>query len=380
MGTPIGRLFGIEIRVTFGWLVILAIVAYLAVSELQLAHPELDQGVSWILGLAVAVAFFLSSTAHDFAHAIVARRRGVPVSAVSVSFFGGATPADAVATTARDDLAIAIAGPIVSVALGVVLGVASVGFAAVSGPAWETTASTIAVVAVLNLILGLVNLAPAYPLDGGRIVRAVGWWRGGSIDAGWRVAARVGRGAGMVTIGLGFVLMLSGPLANGAMTALSGWFLVLSARSISERLRVDRLIGGFHVSDAMEASPVSVGPHLTVDTFAGQLLDDGADMSAVPVVSEGDVIGVLGIREVKRLQRRLWPTTRVEDIMAKPPRFSILSAGESLGTAVERLYRAGLDGLPVVDGGTLVGILTRRSVGRLVHERTLLTRGGRTAG
>jgi CBS domain-containing protein len=233
------------------------------------------------------------------------------------------------------------------------------------------------VIAVLNLILGIVNLVPAYPLDGGRIVRALGWWRGGSIDSGWLAASRAGRVSGFITIGIGLVLMIDGPFTNGAMTALSGWFLVLSARSIGERLRVDRLIGGFHVSDAMESDPVSVGPNLTVDTFAGQLLEEGSDMSAVPVVSEGDVVGVLGIREVKKLQRRLWPTTRVEEIMAKPPRFSILAVGDSLGAAVERLYRAGLDGLPVVDGGTLVGILTRRSVGRLVHERTLLTRGGR---
>jgi CBS domain-containing protein len=198
------------------------------------------------------------------------------------------------------------------------------------------------------------------------------------MEAGWGASARSGRLTGFVAIGIGIAVSLGGAVTNGAMIAISGWFLILSARSISERLRVDRLIGGLHVEDAMETQPVSVGPTLTVDTLAGQLLDDGSPMTAVPVVSEGDVVGMLGVREVRRLQRRLWATTRVEEVMAKPPRLTMLSAGDSLVTAVERLQRAGLDGLPVVDGTSLVGILTRRSVGQLLHERGLLTPEGRT--
>jgi CBS domain-containing protein len=162
------------------------------------------------------------------------------------------------------------------------------------------------------------------------------------------------------------------------MIALTGWFLFLSARTISDRLKVDSLIGGLHVEDAMETSTLSVGPTLTVDTLASQLLDGESTMTAVPVVSEGDVVGLLGVRDIQRLQRRRWATTRVEEVMAKPPRLIMLSARDSLVTAIERLQRAGLDGLPVVDGTSLVGILTRRSIGQLLHERGLINREGRT--
>ena len=377
-GIPIARIFGIELRVHLGWILILGLIGYVAVAGLQVVQPGIDPAIGWLAGAVVALGFFLSSAAHDLGHAVVARRRGLPVTTVAVSFFGGATPLDPVAPTADDDLAIAVAGPAVSIVIAIVLAVVTAALNAVGGPLFLTLASTVGVLMGLNVLLGVVNLLPAYPLDGGRIVRAFAWRRGGSIAAGWRASARSGRLAGSFAIGIGAVIALGGYVTNGAMIAISGWFLVLSARSISERLRVDRLIGGLHVEDAMETSPVSVGPTLTVDTLASQLLDGESTMTAVPVVSEGDVVGMLGIREVQRLQQRLWSTTRVEDVMAKPPRLTMLSARDSLVTAVERLQRAGLDGLPVVDGRSLVGILTRRSVGQLLHERGILTREGRT--
>ncbi|HEX8026524.1 MAG TPA: site-2 protease family protein [Candidatus Limnocylindrales bacterium] len=380
-GRPIARLFGLEVRVNLGWILVLAVIGYLAYSTLDLVQPPIDRVAVWVLSILVALGFFLTSAAHDLAHALMARRRGVPVTGVSVSFFGGASPLDPPAEDPRTDLAIALAGPAASIAIGLVLGAITLilNLAATAGSALELVVATLAVISGLNLLVGVVNLVPGYPLDGGRIVRAIAWRRTGRIDSGWRAAAITGRIAGYVVIGGGLIVMAAGPFTNGAMTALSGWFLVLSSRQINDRVRVNRLIGGLHVKDAMETSTVSVGPNLTVDTFAGQLLDGEGDMTAVPVVSDGDVVGLLGARQLRRLQRRLWATTRVGDVMAKPPRLVLLSALDSLEGAVERLYRAGLDGLPVVEDGALVGVLTRTSVGKLVHERSDGVREGGSA-
>src|SRR5439155_11303207 len=112
----------------------------------------------------------------------------------------------------------------------------------------------------LNFIVGLVNLVPAYPLDGGRIIRAVGWWRAGSIDRGWRAAARAGRISGYSAIGAGFIIAANSEVSDGLVVGVGGWFLILSARALNERARVSRLIGGLHVSDAMETATISVGP------------------------------------------------------------------------------------------------------------------------
>ncbi len=379
-GIPVARILGIEIRVHLGWVIVLALIGYIAVVELQIAEPTLDSTLAIILGGVVAIGFFVSSLVHDLAHALVARRRGMAVPSLAISFFGGSTPLDPMASKPDDELAIAISGPLASIALGVALlalaFVANVGI----GTDIATVAATIGVLSVLNFILGFVNLLPAYPLDGGRIIRAIGWSRGGTLNAGWRAAGRSGRLTGYAGVGLGIAVIAFNEFTSGAMIALSGWFLALSARTIAERLRVDSLIGGLHVEDAMETGSVSVGPGLTVDTFASQLLDDESTMTAVPVVSDDTVVGVLGVREVRRLRRDRWATTRVEEVMAKPPRLGILSARDNLAAAVERLQRAGVDGLPVVDGGSLVGMLTRRSVGKLLHERGLLAREGRAAG
>ena len=379
-GIPVARLFGIEIRVHLGWVIVLGLIGYIAVAELQNAQPNLDSTVAVILGGVVAIGFFASSLVHDLAHALVARRRGMVVPSLAVSFFGGSTPLDPIAPKPGDDLAIAVAGPFASIGLGIALLVLALAANAAPGTEIATVAATLGVVSVLNFILGFVNLLPAYPLDGGRIIRAIGWSRGGTINAGWRAAGRSGRLTGYAGVGFGIAVIAFGEFTSGAMIALSGWFLALSARSIAERLRVDALIGGLHVEDAMETGSVSIGPGLTVDTFASQLLDDESTMTAVPVVSDDTVVGVLGVREVRRLRKDRWATTRVEEVMAKPPRLGILSARDNLAAAVERLQRAGVDGLPVVDGGSLVGMLTRRSVGKLLHERGLLQREGRAAG
>lgn len=383
-GIPVARIFGIEIRVQLGWVIVLALIGYIAVTELMTVAPSLDQGVGWLLGAVVAIGFLLSSMVHDLAHALVARRRGLPVSALTVTFFGGSTPLDPAAAQPIDDLAIAAAGPVASVVLGLVLAAIAVGLGTAAGDATggplEIAAETLAVVAVLNLIIGAVNLVPAYPLDGGRILRAIAWRRGGSMKAGWRAAARGGRIVGFVVIGVGIAVLLNDSLTNGAMIALTGWFLVLTARSVAERVVVDELMGGLEVADAMEVGGASVSPGLTVDTLAGQLLDAESTLTAVPVVSDHAVVGMLGVREVRRLQRNLWQTTRVEQVMAKPPRLVVLSARDSLASAVERLQRTGLDGFPVVDGGSLVGMLTRRSVGQVLHDRGLLAQESRSSG
>jgi len=382
IGVPIGRLFGIEIRVQLGWIIVLALIAVIAVDELRTVEPTLSDATRWVVAGLVSLGFFCSAVIHDLAHALVARRRGVDVSSIAVSFFGGSTPLDPTAPAAAGELAAAVAGPVASIGLAVVLGLIGLTAGSLAGSAespLNLVAALMGVLVVLNLILGGVNLVPAYPLDGGRIVRAAIWLRTGSERTGWLSAAATGRLAGILAVVVGLGAAVVGPTTTGAMIALSGWFLFLSARTISDRLKVDALIGGLHVEDAMERTPVTVQPGLTVDTLAAQLLDRESTMTAVPVVHDDLVVGMLGVREIRRLRPNKWSTTRVEDVMTKPPRLPIVAARDTLIAALERLQRAGLDGVPVLDGETLVGVLTRRSVGQLLHERGLVPRGGRTA-
>lgn len=378
VGVPVARILGIEIRVQLGWVIVLALIGVIAVEQVSLLDPTLDDQVAWLMGGIVAAGFFASSVVHDLAHALVARRRGLDVKAIAVSFFGGSTPMDPTAPDARDDLAIAVSGPLTS------LGVAAVLFAitfALVGPTgtFGAAAGVLSVLFFLNLVLGLVNLIPAYPLDGGRIIRAIAWARTGSERSGWRASSLSGRLSGIAAMVLGGLVLLVDRTATGAMIALTGWFLILTANAVKDRMRLDELVGGIFVSDAMEPDPITVHPSLTVDTFASQLLDGESAMTAVPVVAGDEVVGLLGVNQVRRIRRDRWPQTRVEQVMAKPPKLTFLAPTADLRTALEQLQRAGLDGLPVVEDDRLVGVLTRRSFGRLVQARKAGTTAQREA-
>jgi Zn-dependent protease/CBS domain-containing protein len=368
MGIPIARIFGIEIRVQVTWAFVLALVAVIAVGQLTSVDPQLEQVTAWFLGGVVAFGFFLSSVSHDLAHALVARRRGVDVRSIAVSFFGGATPLDPSSPDPGDDAAIAASGPIASIVIGTVLLVLTIGAMGL-GDSFDAAAGVLAVLVFLNMVLGFVNLVPAYPLDGGRIVRDITWRRSGSEQAGWRAASRTGRVTGWFVVGLGLAYLIGVGDLTGAMIALTGWFLVLSSNSVRDRVKLDEMIGDHLVGEAMEDTTTTVSPNLTVDTFAAQLLDGEAAVSAVPVTVGDQIVGLLGVGQIRRMRRGQWATTRVADVMAKPPRLTFLAPTVSLREGLERVVKAGLDGLPVMDDGHLVGVLTRRGIARFVGDR-----------
>ncbi len=367
LGIPIMRIFGIEIRVQLGWAVVLSLVATIAVGQLNQVDPELEDAMAWVLGGIVALGFFFSSVSHDLAHALVARRRGIDVKSIGVSFFGGATPLDPSSPDPGDDAAIAASGPIASLVIGGLFFAALAGVVAV-GHEFSAAAGVLTVLVFLNLVLGLVNLVPAYPLDGGRIVRDIAWRRTGSERSGWRAAWRSGRFTGLVVIGIGVVLTVAQGDLTGAMIALTGWFFVLSSNSVRDRIRLDDLVGTRIVRDAMEEATATVTPSLTVDTFAAQLLDGQSPMTAVPVVDGGSIVGIVGVAQVRRIRRSEWAKTRVADVMVKPPKLSFLAPAEPLRQALERIYKSGVDGLPVMEDGQLLGVLTKLGIGRLIHE------------
>jgi Zn-dependent protease/CBS domain-containing protein len=369
MGIPIARIFGIEIRVQLGWAVVLALVAFIAVGQLNSVDPALEDAVAWALGGIVALGFFISSVSHDLAHAIVARKRGIDVRSIGVSFFGGATPLDPSSPDPGDDAVIAASGPLVSLAIGGLF-LGALAAVVVVGGEFNAAAGVLSVLVFLNLMLGLVNLVPAYPLDGGRIVRDIAWRRSGSERSGWRAAWRSGRLTGLVVIGIGITFLVAQGDMTGAFIALTGWFFLLSSNSVRDRIRLDDLVGGHVVRDAMEEVQATVHPSLTVDTFAAQLLDGETPMTAVPVTEGASIVGLLGVAQVRRIRRSDWAKTRVEDVMAKPPKMSFLAPTDPLRQALEGIYRAGLDGLPVLEEGRLLGVLTRRGIGQFIHDRS----------
>lgn len=367
-GIAVARMFGIEIRVHLSWAIVLAVIAVTVAAEMRGPAFGVAGGLGPLAGAAVAAIFLGSAIAHELAHALVARRAGMPIGPIVVYFFGGAGAGDDGAVRPRDEVAAALAGPLVSIAIGVLLVIVA-GIGALGATAWSIAAGQIALMAgLLNLVLGGINLVPAFPLDGGRIIRGLAWMQTGDPRRATRMSARSGRIVGTLLVGLGMVVIITADTIDGLMVGLCGWFLTTAARQVDRRAVVDELLDGLRVDEVMDRDVPGLAPGLTVDTFAGQMLD-GSTSSSLPVVRDSEFMGIVGAGQLRRLRRGSWSSRRAEDVMVAAAGLPAIAPETPLRTAFEDLRRTGLDGLPVVGSDGLAGIVTRRAILEALHSR-----------
>jgi Zn-dependent protease len=366
-GIPVARILGFEIRLHLSWLFIIAIVTVTVAGRLTAVQPGVAQTAAWIVGLVASLVFLLTVIAHELAHAVVARRDGATNRVLVIHFIGSPAVVDVVASTPRAEAAVALAGPLVSLLIGVLLAGAAIASLAIG--AWiGPIADVLMIVAVLNLLLAGVSIVPAFPLDGARVVRALAWARSGDQRTGTRAAGAVGRYAGRGALIVGLGIILTGETVDGLMVGLIGWFLMASARSVDRWLVLDELVQGMSVGEAMEQGLETISPQLTLDTFASGLLD-GTVTPALPVIRDDVLVGIVGLAQVRAIAPRNWPSTRTEDVMVSEPAMPTASPDDRLTDALEQLRQSHLDGLPVLESGRLRGVLTRRSIAALLHAR-----------
>ena len=345
----------------------IALITVIGAQQATIGAPDLNPVVQWLIGVAVALLFFVSVIAHELAHAIVGRRRGVPATSIVLGFIGGLAPLGIQAARARDELAIAVAGPAVSLVIGVVLLLAGMLVGTIV-PSTAPVSGGVVVVGVLNLILALLSLLPAMPLDGGRAVRALAWARSGDRDKASRTTAQVGRMVGWTILGVGIALVLGEFVTEGLIAIALGWLFNTGSRTLERRNALEQLLRGVSVSEAMQRDVPFVGPSLTIDTFANRF--EGPDaVAAMPVVDEDQVVGVVGRRRLVRLGRRRFGRTRVDQVMATPPQVPFLAPDDALWEAVELMNAGALDGLAVADGGHLAGLVTRDGLADAIRVR-----------
>jgi Zn-dependent protease/predicted transcriptional regulator len=365
---PVARLFGFEIRVHVSWLVILAIIAVTVVTRIDEVAPRSDPGLRWVIGGIVAAAFLLSALAHELGHAIAARRAGMPGGPIIVYFFGGAASVGLDARRPRDEIVAALAGPLVSLTIGLAfLIIAAVALSSGRGGALDIGRIAL-IIGGLNLILGGVNLLPGFPLDGGRVVRGLAWARTGDPAAGLRVAARSGRVLGILLAAAGILLIILVDSVDGLMLALSGWFVVSSAGAVERSAEVDAVLADIHVMDVMDRDVAGLPPGLTLDTFADQLLAEGST-ATIPVTRDGDLLGMVGARQVRAVRRDRWADTRAEDLMVAGDALPEVAPDTTLRVALDQLRRSNLDGLPVFEAGVMAGVVTRQAVATAIRDR-----------
>ncbi|MGZ4586064.1 MAG: site-2 protease family protein, partial [Mycobacterium sp.] len=320
----------------------------------------------WAAGACGALVLLASLVAHELAHAVVARRAGVAVGSVTLWLFGGVTTLGGEAKTPKAAFRIAIAGPATSLALaaafgGLVAALDTVGAA----PIVVGVASWLA---VINLLLGLFNLLPGAPLDGGRVLRAFLWRRHGDSVRATIGAAHAGRVVAFILIGLGLAEFLLGGLVGGVWLAFIGWFIFAASREEETRISTQQMFSGVRVADAMTAQPHTAPGWITVDDFVQRYVL-GDRHSAYPVVDRsGSISGLITLRQLRDVAPERRATTVVGDIAQPLHEVPSGAPQEPLTALLERMAPAGPRSRALVfERGQVVGIVTPTDVARLIE-------------
>ena len=369
-GWRVGRLAGIDLAIHPSWLVIAFLLTFsLADAFLPSMIPGWTVGQYWLLGAATAFLFFASVLAHEFSHALVARRFGLKVAGITLFIFGGATSIESDSRSPREEALIALAGPVASL----VIGAALLGIAALVDS--REAGAVLWWLGVINVVLGVFNLVPGYPMDGGRVLRAILWRLRGDPNTATRQAAIVGRVVGYLMVAGGIYWALrSRDIGSGLWLALVGWFLATAAEATMQQAGVERSLSGVRVRDAMDAAPAAVSPNESVADLVSERMLRGDDRSFMVRHDDGGLAGMVTLGDVKRLPRDAWADARVTDIMTRFGDLATIGPDEPLADALRLLQEREVGQLPVMapEDRSPLGIVTRRGILRLIEARMKL--------
>lgn len=305
-------LLGFEIRIDPSWFLIAALITWsLATGYFPFVFPEATTAAYSVMALAAMILFFGSLILHELAHAVVARRFGMRIKGITLFLFGGVAELAAEPDTARAELWTALAGPAMSILVAVVFWFAG-GAAMVLGLP-EALAVIFAYLALINLVLALFNLVPAFPLDGGRVLRAVLWKRRGNLLEATRIASLSGTFFGWLLIGVGFLSVFGGAQIGGLWQIVIGLFVLAAARNSYQQQLMTSTMAGQTVEYLMSTSVVTTTPDQTLSDFVDNTVL-AKRVSFSPVVEDGRLLGYVDLDIIVRIDRENWHTTRVDDV------------------------------------------------------------------
>ncbi|MBI5949171.1 MAG: site-2 protease family protein [Chloroflexi bacterium] len=353
---PIARIAGVLVEVHPSWLLILAFLSW---SLSDQVFPETNEGWStatyWVVGTSAAVLLFVTVLVHEFAHAAVAIRRGLPVPKITLFIFGGVSHMSRQPRSAGEEFAIAAAGPATSFVIAAVTGLAGLAV----GGSNEQAEAILYYLAGVNAVLGVFNLLPGFPLDGGRVLRSIAWRSTGSFRRATRIAASVGELFGYTLMGGGFLLALGGFVVQGLWFLFIGWFLTGAARGESQGMQLESILAGLFARDLMDETFPSVTPGLPVQAVVDDYMV-GEGHRALMVANDGAVVGILSVNDVRRVPRAEWPNTPAQRVMTPRERIVSVDAATPAFDVLMLVSQKGLNQVPVLEEGRMVGLITRR--------------------
>lgn len=378
-GIRLGRVAGIEVVADWSLLIIFWLIATaLGLGLFPRWHPDWGAGLIWITALAAAVLFLASVFLHELSHALVGRAWGIRISRITLFVFGGMAQMEEEPRAWRAELWMALVGPVTSLAIGILcltLGRTLAGPLELDPQQPARALEGLGPLPTLlfwlgpvNLILGVFNLVPGFPLDGGRVLRAALWGATGDLRLATRWASLVGQGFGWVLIFSGILMMLgrSVPVfgsgfGSGLWIVLIGWFLNSAALGSYRRLVVQENLGEVKVKELMQTHFIPVEPGLSVEELVDRHLLH-SDQRAFPVMEGPRLLGLVCLHDIRQVPRQRWAFTRVDGIMVPREKLIHVAAFEPAAQVLERLTRHRVNQLPVLEDDRLVGLVHREDI------------------
>lgn len=361
----LARIFGFDINVHWSWIFIFFLItATFSSSVLDHFYPDWPASRRWIVAAFISAIFFLSILLHEISHALVARRYGIPVSSITLFLFGGVSNLGRDPDNARQEFWIAVVGPITSIAIAALLG----GGYFILYPLDSGAAGVSAHLAVLNVSLGLFNLVPGFPLDGGRVLRSALWARKKDLLAATRVASRVGEGVAYATMAIGVVAFLFVDVIMGIWLFLIGNFLRGSAEAGYSQLFTTTVLKGIPARVVATTAYTCVSPELTLAELAEQHVLAGHGR-CFPVVAGEELLGLVTLTDLQRTPRDKWGATSVYRAMTPFSQLRTVGADDDLVTVMSLMGSGNVNQIPLVEGRLLRGLIIRSDLLRYIQIR-----------
>ncbi|HVI00394.1 MAG TPA: site-2 protease family protein [Enhygromyxa sp.] len=392
-GINLGKLFGVGLRIDWSLLIIFAIIVFeLGAAVFPAWHPEWSAALIWTMALAAAVLFFASILAHELSHALVARAQGIPVRRITLFLFGGLTQLEGEPKSPKAEFWMAVIGPVVSAVIG--LAATFIGAALVGAPMQSAMESgePLAIQAAyadagpfatlllwlgpINLLLGIFNIIPGFPLDGGRVLRSIIWGITDDLRKATRWASLIGQVFAWALMAFGVLNFFAGAWTSGLWLLLIGWFLNNAARMSYQQLLIRQALENVPVSQVMRSSFATIPPDLTVEEF----MRDHAlssEQQVFPIEVDGYLLGTVGIEQVRHVPRDEWPRATVEQIMIPRAQLPTLPPDAGAERALFELARSDVDQLVILEGRKLLGLVRREDLLRWldIHEWMMAAEG-----
>lgn len=355
------RILGFSVRVHYSWLLLALLIAWsLAEYWFKPQLPELTTPVRWVLGGVGAIGLLFSIVFHELSHSVVARRHGIKIKGITLFLFGGVAEMEQEPPTARSEFLMAIVGPLSSFFLAAVFG----GLWWLGGEAtWPAAARLLLLwLAILNFMLAAFNLVPAFPLDGGRVLRALIWGWKGDLKSATRIVSMLGSGFGLFLIFVGvFRVITGGDLIGGMWMGLIGFFLRGAAQGSYRQLLTKEALSGEPVRRFMVSAPITVSRAIPVSELVSDYIYQH-QRKVFPVVDGEHLLGLVSLEGVRSLPRDEWQHHAVGEIVEPAGEANTIGPDEEAVEALTRMTKTGTTRLMVVEDGRLVGVLTLRDL------------------